>query len=79
MKKWTVYLPVVCSEVYEHVEAETAEEAIALARNDQCECVGEIQTGREKDGQRAVLEKPSNPQVKLIRRFDKKRTAQSTK
>lgn len=61
VKKWTVYLPVIHSEVYGNVEANSAREAISRVLSGESsdhEDLGEHITGKETEGCRAVEEKP---------------------
>jgi hypothetical protein len=59
MKKFTVYVPCIYSEIYQDVEANSEEEAIQKVKDGRENCHGESVTGLEDEGFRAVEEDES--------------------
>lgn len=53
IKEYTVYIPIIQSEVY-YAKANSAAEALTMVEDGEVQCNGEVATGKEYDGVRVV-------------------------
>ncbi len=59
MPKYTVFIPVIHSEWFPNVTADSPEEALELVKNGEVECKGTFITSKESQGVRVVEEEES--------------------